>query len=201
MEKIDFAKTHKELYGGRQKVTEVVADKGAFLYVDGQGQPGGDAYVNAIGRLFPVVYTLKFAHKAAGDFDFAVSKIETLWYDEPEKVPMNQWRWRVLIRVPENLTKAEVEKTKKQIEKDKGTDVSAVGLISFKEGRCLQIMHVGPYSQMHDTYAKLHAHAAESGLALNGPAHEIYISDPRRTAPERLKTIVRLPVKKAPSAL
>ncbi len=196
MEKLDFAKTHKELYAGKQKPTEVTADKGVFLYVDGQGEPGGEVYTSAVGQLFPVVYTLKFAHKAAGDFDFAVSKIETLWYDDPEKVPMNQWRWRMLVRIPDAITKAEVEKTKKQITKDKGIDVSGVALTSWKEGRCLQIMHVGPYSQLHESYAVLEAYARENGLVLDGPAHEVYISDPRRTAPEKLKTLVRLPVKK-----
>lgn len=196
MEKLDFSKIHKDLYGASQRIKEVTADKGAFLAIDGQGEPGGAAYVAAIGQLFPVAYTLKFAHKKAGDFDFAVSKIETLWFDEPGEVPMAQWRWRMLVRVPDNITKAEVAGVKKQIAEEKGTDVAAVSLISFNEGRCLQVTHVGPYSRLHETYAKLEAHATKAGLAVRGPAHEIYVSDPGRTAPERLKTIVRLPVKK-----
>lgn len=195
MEKIDFSKTLKELYRANQKIKEVNAGKGAFLYVDGKGEPGGERYVGAIGQLYPVVYTLKFAHKAAGDFDFTVSKIECLWYDDPKQVPMSDWRWKMLIRVPDAITKEEVEKTKTQIGKEKGMDVSAVEYTSWEEGRCLQVMHLGPYDRLHETYAALHDYAKEAGLSLNGPAHEIYLSDPRRTAPERLKTIVRLPVK------
>lgn len=114
---------------------------------------------------------------------------------------MSQWRWRMLVRIPDSINKAEVAGIKKQIAKEKGADVAAVGLISFKEGRCLQVTHIGPYSRLHESYAKLDAYATEAGLAVSGPAHEIYISDPRRTAPERIKTIVRLPVKKRPENL
>lgn len=197
MEKLDFSKTHKELYTAKQSVKEITADVGTYIYVDGKGEPGGADYMTAIQQLYPLVYTLKFTHKTAGDFDFTVGKIECLWYDDPAEVPMNQWRWRLMIRVPDAITKGELEKTKKQVTNDKGQDVSLVQHGKMREGRCLQVLHVGPYEKEDETYAKIHAFAAEVGLALNGPAHEIYLSDPRRTAPEKLKTIVRMPVKKA----
>ena len=197
MEKLDLAKTHKDLYTARQTVKEVKAESGTYLYVDGKGEPGGAAYTGAFQQLYPVVYTLKYGHKAVGDFDFTVGKVECLWYDDPAKVSKKQWRWRLMIRVPDAITKAEVEKTKKQITAEKEVDVGSVQHGKLKEGRCLQVMHVGPYEKENETYAKLHAHAAEAGLTLNGPAHEIYLSDPRRTAPEKLKTIIRFPVKKA----
>ena len=197
MEKLDFSKTHRDLYTANQSVKEVKADAGTYLYVDGKGEPGGADYTTAMQQLYPFVYTLKFAHKAAGDFDFTVGKMECLWYDDPAKTSMNQWRWRLMIRVPDAITKTEMEKTKKQITTEKKTDVGSVEYGKFKEGRCLQVLHVGPYEKENETYSKLHSFADDAHLNWNGPAHEIYLSDPRRTAPEKLTTIIRMPVRKA----
>lgn len=196
MEKVDFSKTLKDLYSANQKIKEVVVEEGRYLCVAGQGEPGGDAYAGAFGQLFPVAYTLKYAHKAGDDFDFAIGKIECLWYDGPE-VPMSEWRWRLMIRVPDQIADAELAETKAKITAEKGTDVSGVQLETLTEGRCLQTLHLGPYDRLHETYARLTDFAGENGLAMSGPAHEIYLSDPRRSEPERLKTIVRLPVGKA----
>jgi len=196
MPPIDFAKSLKDLYRATRNVQEVVADRGVFLAVEGQGPPGGEAFQAAIQALFPVVYTIKFTLKRAGTVDFKVGALECLYLSCPDETPMHQWRWRLLLRIPEQVTSAALAQTKRALREKKGLDATAVTRLRWKEGRAIQVLHVGPYDAVSQTYAALHAYAAEHGLAACGPAHEIYLSDPRRTAPEKLKTIVRLPVKR-----
>ena len=133
--------------------------------------------------------------KQAGELDFKVSKLEALWEDDPRSIPMAEWRWRLMIRVPEELTAEHVRQACKVTREKKGQDVPEVKRTRWKEGRCLQVMHVGPYDKIESAYQKLSLRAEELGLTPSGRGHEIYISDPRRTAPDKLKTIVRLPVK------
>ena len=195
METIDLGKQFRGLYSATSKPKVVEVEEGSFLALDGQGAPGGDAFQAAIGQLYGVAYTLKFALKGAGALDFKVSKLEILYHDSPVQVPdASHWRWSVLIRVPDQVTQAQVAETKAQMKERKGIDVSTVSLVRLKEGRCMQKMHVGPYEEVGNTYHELGAEAASLGLELKGPGHEIYVSDPRRTPPERLKTIVRLVV-------
>ena len=195
MEKIDFARTHRDLYSATGKIKEVVAERAVFLSVDGHGAPGGELFQAAIGALYGAAYTIKFTMKKGGRCDFAVSKLECVWdVDDPKRTPVAQWRWRLLIRVPEAVTLAQL-KGAKQALRDKGQDADAVQRVAWKEGRALQTMHVGPYDQVHVAYARLGDRAEELGLDPVGPGHEIYVSDPRRVAPERCKTIVRLGVR------
>ena len=194
MDKIDFARSLKELYGTNRQIREVFAGPGTFLGVDGKGEPGGEDYRQAIGWLYPVAYTLKFSLKNAGVLDFAVGKMECLWYDDPAEVPMPEWRWRILIRVPDEVGEEEVKRAQEEIRERKGIDTSSVTLTWWEEGRCLQVLHVGPYDQEQATYESLMDRARELSLALKGPAHEIYLSDPRRVAPEKLRTIIRMPI-------
>jgi hypothetical protein len=194
MEKIDFAKLHKDLYSATSKIKEVKADRAVFLAVDGQGAPGGEAYVAAIGALFGVAYTTKFALKKQGTLDFAVSKLECVWdVEEPARTPPEEWKWRLLIRIPEEVGAAELKATALAL-REKGKDGAAVKRVAWKEGRCLQTMHVGPYDQVSAAYARLGAHAESIGLTPSA-GHEIYISDPQRVPPERCKTIIRLAVR------
>jgi hypothetical protein len=197
METTDFSKTLKDLYTATRKVKEVVADSGTFLAVEAQGAPGGDAFQNAIMCLYSTVYTMKFGMKEQGTLDFKVGKLECLYLSVPGKTPMSQWCWRMLLRVPDEITAKDLTQVRKAIAERKQLDTSAVKRLRWKEGRAVQVLHVGPYDQVGQTYRQLHAYAAEHGLAVTGPAHEIYLSDPRRVAPEKLKTIVRLPVKRA----
>lgn len=195
MDKIDFARTHKELYSATSKIKEVVAERAVFLAVDGHGAPGGELFQAAIGALYGAAYTIKFTLKKAGVCDFGVSKLECVWdVDDPNRTPVAQWRWQVLIRVPEAVKAAQL-KAAKQALRDKGRDADPVRRITWKEGRALQTMHVGPYDQVSVTYARLGARADELGLDPVGPGHEIYVSDPRRVPAERCKTIVRLGVR------
>lgn len=197
MDRIDFKRTQRDLYSATGKIKPVEAQEAAFLCVDGQGEPGGEAFQQAIQGLYSVAYTLKFAVKEAGVIDFVVAPLESLWYDDPKQVPdMSKWRWKVLIRIPDEVTPEQVQDARDAVREKKGIDVSNVMAIRWDEGSCLQTMHLGPYDQVAPTYVKLDAEAEEKGMAVSGPGHEIYLSDPRRVAPEKLKTIVRMPVAK-----
>ena len=195
MEKIDFKKTLKSLYHAKDAIAEVDAGMGIYLAVEGQGAPGGEAYAEAIGKIYGVAYTLKFSLKNAGVMDFAVCSLETLYHDDPAEVPMDEWRWVVLIRIPEAVTEKQIQDAVTAIKVRKNLDASDVKRMELKEGRSLQVMHIGPYNEVGEIYDRLIAHMRENELVITGPPHEIYLSDPRRVAPEKLKTIVRIPVK------
>jgi hypothetical protein len=197
MKTIDFGKDLKELYTAGKEVREVTAAAGAFFAVDGQGAPGGEAFQKAIEQLYATLFTAKFALKQQGTIDFKVNKLEGLYFSEPHQTPMDQWQWRLMVRVPDEVGAKELAAARKVIQQRKGLDTKAVRRIRWKEGRAVQVMHVGPYDQVEATYRRLLEYAQQHELALAGAAHEIYLSDPRRVAPERLKTIVRLPVKRA----
>jgi hypothetical protein len=191
METIDLAKKFKTLYTAKRVPQEVVAEAGTFLAVDDRGPPGGEAFQAAIQCLFPAVYTIKFSGKQEGSLDFKIAKLECLYFSDPG-TPMTDWQWRVLIRVPDEVTAKHLAATRRALKERKGLDISAVRRVRWKEGRAVQILHVGPYEQVGKAYEQLHAFAKRQAFELSGPAHEIYLNDPRRCAPEKLKTIVRL---------
>ncbi|MCX5757811.1 MAG: GyrI-like domain-containing protein [Candidatus Hydrogenedentes bacterium] len=196
MDAIDFVKTLKTLYTGSHTAEEVCVDSGTFLAVEGEGEPGGTAFVEAIQIMYAAVYTLKFAVKHEGRVDFKVCKLEALWFSDPAVTPRSQWRWRLLVRVPDAITSKDLAATRKTLMERKGIDATTVKRVTWKEGRAVQLLHVGPYDGLPDTYARLAAFAEERGLAVSCPGHEIYLSDPRATAPEKLRTLVRMPVKR-----
>lgn len=195
MKTIDLRKDLKDLYTATSKVKEVIAERGTFLCVDGEGEPGGEAYTTAIGALFAVAYTTKFTLKKAGVVDFKVPPPECLWlFDDPKSTPRSRWPWRLMIRVPDEITAAHLKEVRKGLKEKKGLDASGVRRRSWRPGRALQVMHVGPYDKLEESYAKLSARAGEIGATPKVGCHEVYLSDPRRAAPERLKTIVRMPI-------
>jgi len=196
MDTFDFKKSLKDLYAATQKVKEVMADSGTFLAVDGQGAPGGPAFQDAMAGIYSTVYTLKFTLKGEGKLDFKVCNVECVWLCEPCETPRAEWQWRLLVRIPGEVAAKDITAVKKAITEKKGLDLSGVKRIRWKEGRAVQVMHVGPYDEVGRSYAELDEYAREQGYKARGPGHEIYISDPRRTAPEKLKTIVRLGVAK-----
>jgi hypothetical protein len=196
METIDFSKTHKDLYTTTRKVKEVFADKGTFLSIEGKGPPGGFEFNQAVMAMYSVAYTVKFTLKMKGELDFKINKLECLYKSDPGEKNMDQWEWQLLIRVPDAVTVAHLKQAVKAVKDKNGTDVSAVKRIGWKEGKAVQVMHVGPYDQVHESYVQLDSFAKQHGLTLTCPAHEIYINDPRRVAAEKIKTIVRLSVKK-----
>jgi hypothetical protein len=195
MEKIDIAKELKEIYRAAPEPREVEVAEGTFLSIDGQGAPGSDAFKSAMELLFGVAYTLKYALKKAGVLDFKVPKLECLWrVAAPETTPMSDWRWRAMLRIPDEIGEAPIEDARRALRKKKGLDAAAVTRTTWKEGRSIQMLHVGPYDHVDVIYRRIEARARELGMTPRGPAHEVYINDPRRTAPARLKTLVRLPV-------
>ena len=195
MEKIDFAKTHKDLYSATGKIKSVTADKAVFLSIKGVGKPGGAEFTDCIGKLFTLVYTTKFSLKLAGKLDFAVSKLECLWWEDPSNLPPEKWPWQLLIRIPDAVTESDLKKCRQEIMEKKGMETTAAERWVWKEGPCLQVMHIGPYNEVGPVYDALAKHAKAAGLEVIASGHEIYISDPRRVPPERLKTIIRMPVK------
>jgi hypothetical protein len=196
MKSIDLAKDLKNLYTATRKVKEVAAGAGTFLAVEAAGEPGGEAFQNAVMALYSTAYTMKFALKEQGTLDFKVNKLECVYLAGPFCKPKSPWRWQLMVRIPDEVTAKDVTATKKVLREKKGLDNSVVKRLRWKEGRALQVLHVGPYDEVGATYEQLGVYAAEHGLKVVGPGHEIYLSDPRRVAPEKLKTIVRLGVKK-----
>lgn len=178
-------------------IVEVPAFK--FLMVDGKGDPNDSMeFQGAIGALFGLSYGIHFALKKAG-VESRVRPLEALWWtDGPEDfigVSSGKWRWTAMMMQPEEITPALLEKVRIEAERKKpNPTLSKVRLETFEEGLAAQVMHLGPYSAEKPTIERLRAFVAEQGFRPRGKHHEIYIGDPRRAAPEKLKTVVRQPV-------
>jgi hypothetical protein len=149
--------------------------------------------------LYGVSYPLKFGLKKAGILDYTVMPLEGLWWVEgseefdPDK--KGNWQWTSMIMQPEQVTPDLVANTLEDVrEKKDFTSISKIRLGSYDEGVSVQIMHIGPWSEEAPTIQRLHDFAKEQGYRLRGKHHEIYLGDPRRTAPEKLKTVIRQPV-------
>ncbi len=196
--KVDFSKSHKDLYSATSKVKEILADEASFLSFEGKGEPGGTAFRSAIQQLYSLAYTTKFMLKNAGKIEFAVGRLECLWQmDKLEGIPREEWPWQLIIRIPDQVTEADLKKARLEVLERRHLDTTAVRRWTWKEGRCVQVMHVGPYDQVADSFRQLDEHARSLGLQTRCPGHEIYMNDPGRVAPTKLKTIIRLPVARA----
>jgi len=153
-----------------------------------------------IGALFAIAFTIKMTRKFAG-CDYKVCAPEALWWGtggraEFFREPTERWNWKLMMRTPDFIAKDDLaEAVAKLKAKGKGPAVAEVQLETIGEGHCVQMLHVGPYDREPKTVAQMKAFAKENGLALHGLHHEIYLSDPRRVAPERLRTILRQPVR------
>jgi len=195
MEKIDLYKLHKSEYVTPKEPALVEAGVAKYLAVDGVGAPEGERFQQAVGALYQVAYTTKMAKKFAGQ-DYKVCHLEGLWWGLERMAPRDEWRWKLLIRVPDFISARDLKETAAKLkEKGKGDPAVGVALETLKEGRCVQVLHTGPYSTEPATIARMEAFAKSKGLVFVGPHHEIYLSDPRRVAPEKLRTILRMPVK------
>jgi len=204
MSKLDLRKELKQFYTARKKPSITDVPPGRFLAIMGRGEPGGSAYQAALNALYSLAYALKFKCKAEGR-DFTVMTLEGLWWWDEEGVfsledapPREEWNWKSMMRQPDFITGEMLEEIRPQVREKKGIpEVDEVKLETFHEGLSAQIMHVGPYSEEEPTIERLHAFIAENGYRIRGLHHEIYLSDPRRTAPERWRTIIRQPIEKA----
>ena len=201
-EKVDLYKLHKDQYIAKKQPQLVEIGRAKYLAISGRGEPGGEEFITKIGALYGMAFTVKMTRKFAGEQDYIICKLQCqLWMDDENPdfstVPKEQWNWRLLIRSPDFVQDSElVEAAEKLLEKGKATEVRQVKFESFTEGLCVQMLHVGPYDKECETVSKMEAFAQQQGMELYGRHHEIYLSDPRRVAPERLKTILRHPVKK-----
>jgi hypothetical protein len=204
MEKIDYKKKLKHLYKpSAKKVGIVEVPQMNFLMVDGEGDPNtSKSFSDAIEALFPLAYTLKFMVKK-GDMgiDYGVLPLEALWWadDMSAFITGNKdtWKWTVMIMQPEFITQEMVEKATKEVERRKGPiSLPLVRFESFEEGKAAQTMHIGPFSEEGPAIEKVYLFIKENGSQRVGKHHEIYLSDIRRSAPEKWKTIVRQPMSK-----
>ncbi|WP_374711612.1 helix-turn-helix transcriptional regulator [Symbiobacterium terraclitae] len=191
----------KVLYSARREPEIVEVPETWCLTLTGSGAPEGPAFQQAVEALYGLAYTLKFQLKGEGR-DFKVPPLEGLWWvDRPEefaRTPREQWQWQLLIRMPDGLTEEKVSVARAQAaEKKKNPRIRDVRFERFAEGTAAQVLHVGPFSEEGPVIARLHAFIAEKGYRLRGRHHEVYLSDFRRTAPEKLKTILRQPVEPA----
>lgn len=199
--KLDLTKEYKTYYTAKTTPEIVEIEEGKFLTIEGKGAPGCDEFKAKVGALYSLAYGVKMLTKKQGQ-DFTVAKLEGLWWVESDKpwyeVPREEWRWKLLIRQPEFVTFEIVERARQKVMKKKKLElVNEVRFEKMKEGRCVQILHIGPYSTEPESIAKMEELMEEKDLVRGGPHHEIYLvmAYPRKVPEEKLKTILRQPVK------
>jgi len=204
--KTDLSKTHKSWYQAKLYPELVQFAPAHYLSIEGKGDPSGLDYANDLQALYSVAYALKFIYKAMQQ-DFVVAKLEGQWsFDEkkfgsptlanaPLEIPRSEWNYRSLIRLPEFVDGAFISQA---IEKVKTKRVipglDKIRLYELPESLYLQILHTGPFSKEPESLQKLATVIQEKKLGRNGLHHEVYLSDFRKTNPEKLKTILREPV-------
>lgn len=206
VEKLDLAKKYRSYYTAKPVPELVKLDPAVYLSIVGKGDPSGQSFADHVEALYSVGYTIKFFCKNSGQ-DFVVAKLEGLWwYNEaryPNKtvetateVPRSEWEYRLLIRMPDYVTTELVDKSAEAVVTRKGLALaSEVDFFEMNEGECVQMLHVGPFDTEVDSLKQMARFMADRNLLRNGPHHEIYLSDFRKTTPEKLKTILREPVK------
>jgi len=204
VEKTDLRKQFEHLYSPSAREAEIVRVPALkFAMVDGRGDPNGSpAFQDAVQALYGVSYTLKFSMKMAGVADWTVLPLEGLWWADGDAEfhleRKDDWCWTLLIAQPGFVKKKDVTAAIGHVARKKpSAALEQLRLERFAEGLSAQILHVGPYAEEAPTIARLEAFAHQNGYRFSGRHHEIYMSDPRRCAPDRLKTVIRHPVKKA----
>jgi len=196
--KLDLHKKYKSEYVMPKQPVFVAVGPAKYLAITGHGAPGGQHFQAHVSALYSVAYTLKMAEKLAGH-DFKVCHLEGQWWaeDAPDfraRRPQ-EWEWRLLIRVPEFITQHELDAAIQSVmARDKAPLAGEVKLLQLTEGRCVQVLHTGPYAGEETTVQRMREMAERNGAKFRGPHHEIYLSDPNRVPKERLRTILRYPV-------
>jgi hypothetical protein len=199
-DKLDLYKVHKSEYAAPKKPAIVETQPARYMVVCGEGAPGGPIFEEKVGALYGMAYTAKFQSKQAGR-DYTVCKLEGLWWTAAggpfgASTSPADLQWKLLIRVPDFITETQLAEARRSLrEKGKEGDFDGVTLETVDEGRCIQMLHVGPYENEHETIDTMMSFAAEQGVEPHGRHHEIYLSDPRRVPPEKLRTIIRHPVR------
>jgi hypothetical protein len=210
MKKIELKKELRHLYQPSAKAPSIVrAPKFNYLMIDGEGDPNTrKEFQDAIQALYSMSYTMKFMYRKEKSIDYPVMALEGLWglKDGVEfnwDASKDDWRWTLMIMQPKYVTKALVRKAKMTVslkaERDAVTVISALDKLRFEslnEGHSAQIMHIGPFSEERPTIQRLHSFINENGYEIAGKHHEIYLSDFRRVKPEKMKTVIRYPLRK-----
>lgn len=205
MDKVDFKKTLKHLYSPPRKDFVIVdVPRMNFLMIDGQGDPNtAESYQHALEALYGMSFTIKFASKKELGRDYTVPPLEGLWWAEDMDIftttsSKDEWLWTMMMMVPDWIDETFVEKGRAKVAESKElATLDSVRFESYEEGLSVQILHIGPYDAEGPTIARLHDEfLPQQGFVENGKHHEIYLSDPRRVAPEKWKTVLRQPVRK-----
>jgi hypothetical protein len=197
--KLDYKKELKHLYHASAKDISILdVPSMNFLMIDGEGDPNtSKSFQSAVQTLFSLSYTLKFMiKKSQHAVDYGVMPLEGLWWtDDMTRFAerKDEWKWTVMIMQPEFINIDPVNEAMEQVKKKKDLDCSIVRFEAFSEGKSAQIMHIGPFSEEGPTIDKVHGFIKDNGYVLSGRHHEIYLSDIRRAAPEKWKTIIRQP--------
>ena len=210
----DYKKEFKEFYLPPAKPQNVHIPKMQFVAVRGKGNPNEEdgEYKAALAVQYAISYAIKMSkkgdHKIAGYFDFVVPPLEGFWWQEKNGVVVpgfdysdkSSFNWISVIRLPDFVTQKDFDWAKESVTVKKGLDYSRAKLFTFEEGDCVQVMHIGSYNDEPATIKLMDDFAVANGWQLDFSAtrlhHEIYLSDPRKTSPEKLKTVIRHPVRK-----
>jgi len=197
--KLDLTKEFKTYYAAKTRPEVAEFGEITFLTIEGKGEPGGEEFTNKVEALYPLAYGVKKICKKQ-DKDFGVPKLEGLWWVKSNKpaleVPHSEWYWKLLIRMPDFVTSEILKKAKEEVFKKKELElIKQIKFEKMKEGKCVQILHIGSYSIEPESLAKMRKIMEEKNFIENGLHHEIYLSDPRRVPEEKRKTILRQPVK------
>jgi hypothetical protein len=206
----DFKKEYKEFYLPPAKPVIVIVPEANYIAVRGKGDPNDEsgAYQQAIGVLYAVAYTLKMSyktdHRIEGFYDYVVPPLEGFWWQEGiegiDYRDKSTFCWISVIRLPDFITQADFDWAVENASKKKKIDCSSAEFLTIDEGLCVQIMHVGPYDNEPASVALMDKFLAENGYENDITAtrlhHEIYLSDARKVAPEKWKTVIRHPIKK-----
>ncbi len=206
----DYKKEYKEFYMPANKPSIVTLPKMNYIAVRGKGNPNDESgeYKDSIGLLYAIAFTIKMSykgsHKIDGYFEYVVPPLEGFWWQEGsdtiDYANKNGFNFISLIRLPDFVTEADFDWAVQEATKKKKADFSKVEFLTYDEGVCVQCMHVGSYDDEPKTVALMHEYMAANGYVLDISEsryhHEIYLSDPRKCAGEKLKTVVRHPIKK-----
>lgn len=206
----DYKKEYKEFYLPKAKPEIVTVPKMNFLAVRGSGDPNieGGEYKASIGLLYGIAFTIKMSKKGArrieGYFDYVVPPLEGFWWQDGiagiDYSRKDSFQWISVIRLPDFVTKEDFDWAVEEASRKKATDFSKVEFLTYEEGLCVQCMHIGAYDDEPATIEGMHRFMEEQGYILDITDqryhHEIYLSDARRVAPERLKTVIRHPIRR-----
>ncbi len=206
----DYKKEYKEFYMPANKPSIVTVPKMNYIAVRGKGNPNDESgeYKDSIGLLYAIAFTIKMSykgsHKIDGYFEYVVPPLEGFWWQEGsdtiDYANKNGFNFISLIRLPDFVTEADFDWAVREATNKKKADFSKVEFLTYDEGVCVQCMHVGSYDDEPKTVALMHEYMAANGYVLDISEsryhHEIYLSDPRKCAGEKLKTVVRHPIKK-----